>query len=53
VLGAVRAGVRGPALEAFLARIWSGRMDRYSDERAELISRGEVRPKAEMSYLGG
>ena len=54
----VLAAARSPrttdaGLEDFIGRIWRGRMDRYSDERAELISRGEVRPKAEMSYLGG
>ena len=53
VLGAVRSGVVGSALEAFLARIWQGRMDRYSDERSELLSRGEARAKIEMSYIGG
>jgi cyclic pyranopterin phosphate synthase len=53
VLGAYRSGVTGTALEQYIARIWRGRMDRYSDERAELLAAGEVRPKAEMSYLGG
>jgi cyclic pyranopterin phosphate synthase len=53
VLGAYRSGVTGAELESYLARIWRGRMDRYSDERAELLAAGEVRPKAEMSYLGG
>jgi cyclic pyranopterin phosphate synthase len=53
VLGAVRAGVRGPALEAFLARIWRGRLDRYSDERSELIAAGVPKAKIEMSYIGG
>jgi len=31
-----------------VAGIWTGRKDRYSEERGEV-----VRPKAEMSYLGG
>ncbi len=53
VLGALRAGARGRELEHFLARIWTGRLDRYSDERADLLAHGEIRPKAEMSYLGG
>jgi GTP 3',8-cyclase len=53
VLGAYRSGVTGRELEQYLARIWRGRLDRYSDERAELLASGEVRQKAEMSYLGG
>ena len=53
VLGAVRAGLTGAELEEFLRRIWRGRMDRYSDERAELLQRGEPRAKIEMSYIGG
>ncbi|PTX98567.1 GTP 3',8-cyclase MoaA [Opitutus sp. ER46] len=53
VLGAVRAGVAGAALEAFLQRIWQGRLDRYSDERAELLAAGASRAKIEMSYIGG
>lgn len=53
VLGAVRAGVTGADLEAFLRRIWEGRMDRYSDERSELLAHGEARAKIEMSYIGG
>jgi len=53
VLGAVRAGAHGEELQRFIGRIWTGRLDRYSDERAGLLAHGEVRPKAEMSYLGG
>ncbi|MEY2877662.1 MAG: hypothetical protein RLZZ15_42 [Verrucomicrobiota bacterium] len=53
VLGALRAGAEGGELENFLARIWRGRLDRYSDERAELLASGEARAKVEMSYIGG
>jgi len=53
VLGAVRAGASDLELDRFVTRIWAGRVDRYSDERAALLAAGEVRPKAEMSYLGG
>lgn len=53
VLGALRAGASDPELAAFLGRIWRGRMDRYSDERAEVIAAGEARAKVEMSYIGG
>jgi cyclic pyranopterin phosphate synthase len=54
VLGAVRAPASTDAgLEQFLRRIWAGRVDRYSDERAELLAGGEPRSKVEMSYIGG
>ncbi len=54
VLGAVRSPrMTDATLEDFLRRIWRGRMDRYSDERAEVIASGETRPKVEMSYIGG
>jgi len=53
VLGALRAGAGDVELTAFLRRIWQGRMDRYSDERAELLAAGEARAKVEMSYIGG
>jgi cyclic pyranopterin phosphate synthase len=53
VLGALRAGSSGVELETFLRRIWQGRMDRYSDERAQVLASGEARAKVEMSYIGG
>jgi cyclic pyranopterin phosphate synthase len=53
VLGALRAGAEGVELEKFLTRIWHGRLDRYSDERAGLLASGESRAKVEMSYIGG
>lgn len=53
VLGKLRSGADDAALVDFIAGIWRGRNDRYSDERAELISRHESRPKIEMSYIGG
>ena len=53
VLGCLRAGATDDELSAYLGRVWAGRRDRYSDERAEVLARGESRPKAEMSYLGG
>lgn len=53
VLGCLRSGADDAALAAYLRRVWGGRRDRYSDERAEVLARGETRPKAEMSYLGG
>jgi cyclic pyranopterin phosphate synthase len=54
VLGAARApGSTDAELENFLRRIWQGRMDRYSDDRAEVLASGEVQAKVEMSYIGG
>jgi cyclic pyranopterin phosphate synthase len=53
VLGALRAGADDAELAGYLTRIWGGRMDRYSDERAEVIAAGEPRAKVEMSYIGG
>jgi len=53
VLGCLRAGADDAGLRQFLARIWAGRMDRYSDERSEILAAGESGPKVEMSYIGG
>jgi cyclic pyranopterin phosphate synthase len=53
VLGCLRAGADDGELARYLARIWSGRLDRYSEERAELTAAGEGRAKVEMSYIGG
>lgn len=53
VLGCLRAGATDAELAGYLSRIWFGRMDRYSDERAEVLAAGEAREKIEMSYIGG
>jgi GTP 3',8-cyclase len=53
LLGALRAGAGDEELFSYLARVWRGRLDRYSDERAELLARHETRRKIEMSYIGG
>lgn len=52
VLGTLRRGGE-EALADFIAGIWRGRHDRYSDERAELLAKKEPRAKVEMSYIGG
>lgn len=44
----LRKGATEEELQETLARIWSGRRDRYSEERGEVTVK-----KAEMSYLGG
>jgi cyclic pyranopterin phosphate synthase len=53
VLGCLRAGADAGELRAYIARIWSGRVDRYSDERAGILAAGKTGPKVEMSYIGG
>lgn len=53
ILGCLRAGADAAELQAYVARIWGGRVDRYSDERAEALATGETRAKIEMSYIGG
>ena len=54
VLGAARVpGATDADIEHFLRRVWQGRLDRYSDERAQILARGEARAKVEMSYIGG
>ncbi|MGA3007312.1 MAG: GTP 3',8-cyclase MoaA, partial [Opitutaceae bacterium] len=52
-LGALRAGANDTALEEFLARVWRGRRDRYSEERPGLLAAGVTREKIEMSFIGG
>ena len=53
VLGCLRSGATDAELQRYVGRVWSGRLDRYSDERAELLASGEVQEKIEMSYIGG
>lgn len=53
VLGRLRERTSDAELAEYLAGIWRGRADRYSDERAELLAAGKTRPKVEMSYIGG
>lgn len=53
ILGALRAGAADDELLAYLTRVWQGRLDRYSDERQDLLARHETRQKVEMSYIGG
>ncbi len=46
--GLLRSTVADETVAAAVRGIWMARSDRYSEERGEV-----VRPKAEMSYLGG
>jgi len=47
----MREGLTEEQLTDELTALWSGRKDRYSDERAE--RKHETREKIEMSYIGG
>jgi cyclic pyranopterin phosphate synthase len=53
VLSCLRAGADDAQLQRYISRIWTGRLDRYSDERAEVLASGEPQEKIEMSYIGG
>ena len=53
VLSRLRAGATDSELRSYIEGIWSGRTDRYSDERAEILAAGKPREKIEMSYIGG
>jgi len=47
----IRGGADDASLAAFVRGVWEGRSDRYSELRAAAGS--GVRPKVEMSYVGG
>ncbi len=53
VLERLRSGSGGAELSRELEGVWTGRLDRYSDQRAEVLAAGKVREKIEMSYIGG
>ncbi|MGL4523343.1 MAG: GTP 3',8-cyclase MoaA, partial [Bacilli bacterium] len=40
-------------LETLITSIWSERMDRYSEERLQLLAKKAPQKKIEMSYIGG
>ncbi|MGI8517953.1 MAG: GTP 3',8-cyclase MoaA [Acidimicrobiia bacterium] len=47
----IRSGATDDQLDAAIGRVWSVRRDRYSELRTEQTVR--IRPKVEMSYIGG
>ncbi len=49
--GPLRAGASDEELAALIARVWSGRTDRYSEIRSAADGRRD--PKVEMYYIGG
>ena len=53
VLAELRKGADQEALTLYISNIWSGRVDRYSDKRADQALTGQKSDKPEMSYLGG
>jgi cyclic pyranopterin phosphate synthase len=53
VLSLARSGAGDPEISDFISGIWKRREDRYSDERAGLLTAGAEREKIEMSYIGG
>jgi len=53
LLGRLRAGITDAELRELLSMHWRARRDRYSEERAGLLEKGQARPKVEMSYIGG
>ena len=50
VRSVLRSGQTDADLAAFLAVVWQGRSDRYSELRTLETA---ARPKVEMSYIGG
>ncbi|MCH2519594.1 MAG: GTP 3',8-cyclase MoaA, partial [Dehalococcoidia bacterium] len=49
----MRAGASDDDLKNLIARIWTRRTDRYSEERTELASLQNVPAKVEMYQIGG
>jgi cyclic pyranopterin phosphate synthase len=51
--GALRSGATDDELTALLVAAWTGREDRYSEQRDALRRREQPLPKIEMHYIGG
>jgi cyclic pyranopterin phosphate synthase len=51
--GALRGGASDQALREQIAAIWARRADRYSEQRTRRTRPQPVRPKVEMSRIGG
>ena len=51
--GLLRGGASDEQIIARLAEVWAARVDRYSEQRAELGERGRELHKIEMNYIGG
>jgi cyclic pyranopterin phosphate synthase len=51
--GPLRAGATDQALREQISSIWARRTDRYSEQRTRRTRQQPVRPKVEMSRIGG
>jgi cyclic pyranopterin phosphate synthase len=51
--GLLRGGATDQDIAARLAEVWTGRRDRYSEQRAVLGERSRELHKIEMNYIGG
>src|SRR5258707_8471268 len=51
--GPLRAGASDHELRGQISSIWARRTDRYSEQRTRRTRQQQVRPKVEMSHLGG
>ena len=51
--GPLRAGAGDDELRDLVADLWRSRVDRYSEERAELTPKQNARTKVEMYHIGG
>lgn len=49
----LRSGAGEERIREFVARVWSGREDRYSERRLELLKEGIIPKKVEMFKVGG
>lgn len=49
----LRSSMTDDEVRTVLAHCWAGRSDRYSEVRADAQALGLMRPKVEMSYIGG
>ncbi len=49
----LRSGAKDEEIGEFIVSVWERRMDRYSEERLELLKKGEKPKKVEMFKLGG
>ncbi len=49
----LRGGAKDEEIREFIVSVWESRRDRYSEERLELLKKGEKPKKVEMFKLGG
>ena len=49
----LRGGAKDEEIRDFIITLWENRKDRYSEERLELLKRGQIPKKIEMFKIGG